>query len=107
MTVKVTDQNFDSEVLGEKLPVLVDFWAEWCGPCKMAEPVLEELSNTYSGKIVISKLNVDENRDSSIKYGVQSIPTVILFKEGKEVQRQIGYAGKNGYEKLIKIGIGE
>jgi thioredoxin 1 len=100
--IEVNDQNFSQEVLEEKLPVIVDFWAEWCGPCKMAEPIIEELSNTYAGKVKVSKLNVDENHTTSLKYGVMSIPTVILFKDGKEAGRQIGYAGRGGYEKLIQ-----
>lgn len=83
------------------MPVLVDFWASWCEPCKMAEPVLEELSKQYDGKVVIAKVNVDENRDLSIKYSVLSIPTTVMFVDGQEKGRQIGFGGKGPFEKLI------
>jgi len=102
---KITDSDFDSQVLQNKLPVMVDFYADWCGPCKMAEPVLEELSESYKEKVLITKLNVDENKDSSTKFGVMSIPTTILFKEGKEIGRQIGFGGKQSFEELIKKGV--
>lgn len=104
--VPVTDSDFDTQVLQGKLPVLVDFYADWCGPCKMAEPVLEELSKDYEGKILIVKLNVDQNNATAGKYGVMSIPTTILFKEGKEVDRQVGFGGKQSFEDLIKKGMG-
>jgi thioredoxin 1 len=101
-SVNVSDKDFEEKVLKSKTPVLVDFWAAWCGPCKMAEPALEELSEDYKDKVVIAKLNVDENQASSTKYGVMSIPTTILFKEGKEVGRQIGFSGKDAFEDLLK-----
>lgn len=103
-TFNVTDSDFDTQVLQNKLPVLVDFWASWCGPCKMAEPVLSELSETYKDKVLVAKLNVDENQSTSQKYGVMSIPTTILFKDGKELGRQVGFAGKTSFEDLMKKG---
>lgn len=101
---KVTDSNFDQDVLKSSLPVLVDFYADWCGPCKMAEPVLDELSNTYKDKLLIVKVNVDESQIAG-KYGVMSIPTTILFKEGKEIGRQVGFGGKQIFDDLIKKGV--
>ena len=104
-TASVTDAEFDPKVLKSTTPVLVDFWAPWCAPCKMAEPILEELSETYKGKTEFLKLNVDDNSQTPMKYGVMSIPTTILYKEGKEVGRQIGFAGKQAFEDLIKKGL--
>jgi len=98
----LTDTNFEKEVLKSDLPVLVDFWASWCGPCMMAAPVLEELSKKYEGKIKFGKVNVDENQRLAEKYGILSIPTVIVFREGKEVERQIGFPGEEGYVRLIE-----
>ena len=104
-TASVTDAEFDPKVLKSTTPVLVDFWAPWCAPCKMAEPILEELSETYKGKTEFLKLNVDDNSQTPMKYGVMSIPTTILYKEGKEVGRQIGFAGKEAFENLLRKGI--
>jgi thioredoxin 1 len=101
-TVSITDSEFDQKVLQNTVPVLVDFWAPWCGPCKMAEPVLEELSETYSGRVIIAKVNVDENQASVAKYAIMSIPTTILFKSGAELGRQTGFSGKQDFEELIK-----
>ncbi len=98
----INDASFEDKVLKSSTPVLVDFWAPWCGPCKMAAPVLEELSEKYKGKIDFVKVNVDENQVSSTKFGVMSIPTTILVKGGKEVSRQIGFAGKDAFENLLK-----
>lgn len=102
---KVTDTDFDQQVLKNSLPVIVDFYADWCGPCKMAEPVLAELSEEYKDKILIVKLNVDENQETAGKYGVMSIPTTILFKAGSEIERQVGFGGKQKFEELIKNGL--
>ena len=104
-TFKVTDLDFDEKVLRSDLPVLVDYFALWCGPCKIAEPVLEELSEEYKDKVLMAKLNVDESPNISMKYSVLSIPTTVLFKDGQEIGRQIGFAGKQAYEDLIKKGI--
>jgi thioredoxin 1 len=103
--VEITDTNFNQEVLKADLPVLVDFWAPWCGPCLMAGPVIEELAKEYQGKIKVGKVNVDENPRISQKYGIMSIPTVIIFKKGKEMKRLIGFPGKSGYQELIKEAI--
>jgi len=103
-TVNVTDADFETQVIKNALPVLVDFWAPWCNPCKIAGPILEEIAEEQKDKLVIAKVNVDENPVSLQKYSVMSIPTVILFKGGGEVGRQTGFSGKEIYEELIKRG---
>lgn len=97
----VTDQTFEQEVLKSDTPVLVDFFATWCGPCKMAAPVLDKLADEYNGKVKIVKLDVDENQMTSGKYGVMSIPTVVLFEKGQEKQRKVGFGGEQGYRTLL------
>lgn len=101
-TQTFTDQNFTEEVLKNSEPVMVDFWATWCGPCVMAGPVVDALADDYKGKIKIGKLDVDANQETAGKYGVMSIPTVILFKDGKEIARKVGFAGRPMYENLLK-----
>lgn len=85
-----TDQNFSDEVLSSELPVVVDFWAEWCGPCKMLTPILEEIAPEYEGKVVIGKLNIDSNPQIASKYNINSIPTMLFFKDGQVVEQHTG-----------------
>ncbi|MFG1424767.1 thioredoxin [Roseixanthobacter glucoisosaccharinicivorans] len=91
---KVSDQSFEQDVLKSGAPVIVDFWAEWCGPCRMVGPILDEVSGELGDKLKIVKLNVDENPETASKYGIMSIPTLLLFKDGKIASRQVGAAPK-------------
>ncbi|HYV52739.1 MAG TPA: thioredoxin [Candidatus Eisenbacteria bacterium] len=100
--MNVTSSSWDNDVTKSDLPVLVDFWAEWCGPCRMVGPAVEQLSQTMSDKIKIAKLNVDENQEIAVRYGVRSIPTLLLFKAGKEIARTVGAAPKEAYQKFVE-----
>lgn len=101
MALELTDANFEDQVINSDKPVLVDFWAEWCGPCRMVGPVVEELHNEYEGKAIVGKVNVDHNPGVSAKYGIRNIPTVLFFKNGEVVDKQVGAAPKAAYaEKL-------
>jgi thioredoxin 1 len=93
--ITFTDENFESEVLKSDKPVLIDFWAEWCGPCRMIAPIVEELANEYEGKVKIGKLDVDNNQQTAIKFGVRSIPTLLVIKDGKVAETIIGAVPKN------------
>lgn len=99
--IHVSDSDFDQKVIKSKLPVLVDFFAEWCGPCKLAAPILEELSNEHKEKVKIVKLDVDESSMTAGKFGVMSIPTVIMFRDGKVFEKKVGFGGKVPYEEMI------
>lgn len=92
--IEITDANFEEIVKNSDQPIMVDFWAEWCGPCKMLTPIVEELANDYEGKAIIGKLNVDDNMNISQQFGVRSIPTLLFFKNGELVDKQIGYVPK-------------
>ena len=99
--VTLTDSNFDAEVLKSDVPVLVDFWAEWCAPCRIIAPIVEEISNELSGKLKVGKIDVDSNPQVSMNYGIRSIPTLLIFKGGKPVEQLIGAVPKNSIlEKL-------
>lgn len=101
-TVTVTDENFDDEVIRSDVPVLVDFWAQWCGPCKIIGPTIEELAQDFRGQVKVAKLNVDDNPQSAGRFGVQSIPTLILFKDGEARQAAIGVRPKGQLTELIR-----
>lgn len=92
--LEITDENFEEEVLKSDKPVLVDFWAEWCGPCRMVSPIVEELAEEFAGKVEIGKMNVDDNVDTPNEYGIRNIPTILFFKDGKLVDKQIGATPK-------------
>lgn len=101
MTLEITDKDFQEKVLESDVPVLVDFWAAWCGPCRMVGPIIDELNTEYEGKAVIAKMDVDQNQEFAAKYGVRNIPTVLFFKNGEMVNRQVGVAQKETYKEAI------
>lgn len=104
MALHVTDSNFDQEVLQSNIPVIVDFWAEWCGPCRLISPIIEELGKQYENKVKVVKLNVDENPNSAIRFGIRNIPTVLFFKNGQVVDKQVGAVPKRILEeKLLRL----
>ena len=102
MEVVLTVENFETEVLKSEMPVLVDFWATWCGPCRMIAPVIEEIAEEYQGKIKVGKINVDEQGELAVKYGISSIPTLLLFKGGEVVKKTLGYMPKEAVVKFIE-----
>jgi len=103
--IEVADKDFEEKVIKSQLPVLVDFWASWCAPCRMAEPILHDVSEEYKGKLTVAKVNVDENKTTASKFGIMSIPTTILFKAGKEIGREVGFSGKDAFIELVKKGV--
>ena len=101
MALEITDANFDELVLKSDKPVLLDFWAEWCGPCRVVGPIVEELANDYSGKAVVGKVDVDSNPEISMKFGIRNIPTLLVFKNGQVVDKQVGAVPKNVLAKKL------
>ncbi|MAI66780.1 MAG: thioredoxin [Phycisphaerae bacterium] len=101
MALEFTDANFQDEVLNADQPVLVDFWAEWCGPCKMLGPVIDELAGEYDGKAKVGKVDIDNNRDAAVQYGIQSIPSIIIFKNGEVVSKFVGIKSKDELAQAI------
>ena len=101
MALEITDSNFEELVLKSEKPVMVDFWAAWCGPCRMVGPIIDEISNDYDGKAIVGKLDVDAHQDYAAKFGVRNIPTVLLFDKGELVGRQVGVAPKKAYSDVI------
>jgi thioredoxin 1 len=102
MALEFTDSNFEELALKSDKPVIVDFWAEWCGPCKMVGPVVEQIANDFEGKAVVGKLNVDENRATAGSYGIRSIPTILFLKNGEVVDRQVGAVPKDVLVKKLE-----
>jgi len=100
-TLTFTDDTWEKEVLASDVPVLVDFWAEWCGPCRMMTPTVDSVATDYSGRAKVGKLNVDENGGTAMRYGIRSIPTLLLFKSGQVVAQQVGAVGKTDLQKML------
>ncbi len=101
-TLTFTDANFDAEVLNSEIPVLVDFWAEWCGPCRMMSPTVDAIASEYAGKVKVGKLNVDDNGNTAMRYNIRGIPTLLLFKGGKVVEQKVGAVGKTDVQKMLE-----
>ena len=99
--VEINDSNFEDEVIKSDIPVLIDFWAEWCAPCRIIAPIVEEIADEYQGKVKVGKVNVDNNPQTSMNYGIRSIPTLLIFKDGKPVDQLIGAVPKNEIETKI------
>jgi thioredoxin 1 len=100
-TLEFTDASFDQDVLQAEVPVLVDFWAEWCGPCRMMSPTVDAIAAEYAGKVKVGKLNVDDNGNTAMRYNIRGIPTLLLFKGGKIVEQKVGAVGKTDVQKMI------
>jgi thioredoxin 1 len=105
-TQTFTDATWDSEVLNSEVPVLVDFWAEWCGPCRMMSPTVDAIADAYAGRVKVGKLNVDDNGATGMRYNVRGIPTLLLFKGGKVVEQKVGAVGKSDLQKMIDAHVG-
>ncbi len=101
MELTLTNESFENEVLNSDIPVVVDFWASWCGPCRMVAPVIEELAHEYSGKAKVGKVNVDEEAELAVKYGIVSIPTVLIFKNGEVTEKLVGAQSQDEYEDAV------
>ena len=101
MALEITDSNFEETVLKSDKPVMVDFWAAWCGPCRMVGPIIDELSEEYEGKAIIGKIDIDSNQQYAAQFGVRNIPTVLVFKDGELVDRKVGVSSKNDYAEAI------
>lgn len=106
-TQQVTDASFDQDVLKSDAPVVVDFWAEWCGPCRMIAPALEEISNDLGDKVTVAKLNIDENPNVPARYGVRGIPTMLLFKDGQPIAQKVGAAPRSQIQQWLESNLGE
>ena len=101
MEIVITKENFEKEVINSDIPVLVDFWASWCGPCKMLAPIIEEIAKDYDGSVKVGKINVDDEGELAVRFGIASIPTVLLFKNGQIVDKSVGYKQKAHFESML------